>query len=269
MRDEGSQDAEHLNVRLDRRPGKVSFGRMRILTVLLAVILLGLLGTAGFAAVRDECSYSPGGQFNIMLTSEGIAHFFDENRECDPWKVVEPDDTVRSVTILPYSSWTDAPARAVTIQRDGKLLISDPIKRNEDDSQWPEWDYKPRIKLVDPELAQQLLASLSRIARFNRFTTEDVHAVTDRLEAEGADITDSNNYLLEPKVPCRGTMYDGGGVTLEVVMLSGHRREVSLNSFCHSIAKQSAIEATWTAREKVYKAAHFSGEHFVDELATF
>ena len=243
--------------------------RFRIAIGVLSAIAIGLIGNASYAAVRDECSYSPDGHFDLTLAGEGIAHFFDEERSCDPWHVVEPDPEVRSITILPYSNWTDAPSRAVTIQRGGKLLISDPIKRNEDDSQWHKWDYKPRIELVDPELAQQLMASLSRIARFNRFTTEDVDAVADRLEAEGADITDVENYLVEPKIPCRGRMYDGGGVTLEVVLASGHRREVCLNSWCHSIAKQSAIEATWTARKKVYKAVHFSGEHFVDELATF
>tara|TARA_R100001129_G_C5249063_1_gene227753 strand:+ start:152 stop:880 length:729 start_codon:yes stop_codon:yes gene_type:complete len=242
---------------------------MRIVKILLAAIVLGLLGTAGFAAARDQCSYSPGGQFKLGLVREGIAHFFDDERACDPWKVVEPDDTVRSVTILPYSSWTDAPARAVTINRNGTMLISDPVPKKAANPDWPEWDYRRRVEFTEPELARDLMASLTRITRYNRLTTEDPEVVRGRLEADDADASDLQSYLLEPKIPCHGAMYDGGGVTLEIVMVSGERREVALDSACHSVAKQTAIDTAWDARQSVFKHAHFTEDHYVDELGTF
>ncbi len=242
---------------------------MRSLKILLAVIVLGLLGTASFATVSDECSYSPGGEFNLALAREGIAHYFDDDLACDPWKVVQPDDAVGSVTILPYSSWSDAPARAVTINRNGTLLISDPVPKKGANPDWPQWDYRGRVELTDPELARKLMTSLTRVTRYNRLTTEEPEVVRGRLEAEHADASDLQSYLVEPKIPCHGTMYDGGGVTLEIVMVSGERREVALDSSCHSIAKQTAIDAAWAARQSVFKRAHFTEDHYVDELGTF
>ena len=215
----------------------------------------------------DECSYAPSGKFDLRLAPDGISRFFNDNHACNPWRVVEPDASVQSMTILPYSSWTDAPPRAVTIERSGRLTISEPV-RKDSDTDWPEWDYRERLSVNDPTLARTLLTSLSRLAQFNRLTTEDPDKIVARLESEGADITDPENYLVGSKIPCRGRMYDAGGVSLEVTTSSGEHREISLDSFCHSIAKDRAITMTWDARQEVFKAADFSGEHFVDELAT-
>ena len=100
---------------------------MRKTNFLLAGLLgIGLVGAAS-AAIADECSYSPFGDFRFALAPEGIAHFFYEDFRCDPWRVVDADPSVRSVTIVPYSSRTDAPARAVTIYRGGTLTVGEPV----------------------------------------------------------------------------------------------------------------------------------------------
>lgn len=241
---------------------------MRKTKFLLAGLLgLGVVGVAS-AAIADECSYSPYGDFRFALAPEGIAHFFDEDFRCDPWRVIPPDPSVRSVRIVPYSSWTDAPARAVTINRNGTLTVGDPVPDPTAPSDWPEWNYETAASVRDPAQATDLLRRLTPITRTNRLTDEDEDAVAARLEREGADLTDMENYLVAPKIPCRGIMQDGGGADLEVENDVGETYQIALSSFCHSIAKQQAIKATSNAREKVFEATNFAGEHFVDELST-
>lgn len=241
---------------------------MRKTKFLLAGLLgLGLVGAAS-AAIADECSYSPYGDFRFALAPEGIAHFLFEDFRCDPWKVIPPDPSVRSVTIVPYSSWTDAPARAVTIHRNGTLLVGEPVPDANSDPDWPQWDYEPSATVRDPKLADDLLRMLTPITRTNRVTEEDEDTVVARLEREGADLGNVENYLVAPRIPCRGIMQDGGGVNLEVENEAGERYEVALHSHCHSIAKKLATEAIWYARNRIFDVTDFSGEHFVDELST-
>lgn len=241
---------------------------MRKTNFLLAGLLaIGLVGAAS-AAIADECSYSPYGDFRFALAPEGIAHFLVDDFRCDPWRVIEPDPAVRAVRIVPYSNWTDAPARAVTIYRGGTLAVGEPVPDPTPQSDWPEWNYEASAVVQDRALATKLLRELTPITRTNRLTDEDVDALVERLQREGEDVTDVQNYLVAPKMPCRAKLYDGGGVNLEVENDKGETYEVALNSFCHSIAMEEAIQATWDARGQVFAAANFSGDHFVDELAT-
>lgn len=79
-------------------------------------------------------------------------------------------------------------------------------------------------------------------------------------------MSDFQNYLVAPKMPCWGQMYDGGGVRLKVTYLSGKSDEIMLDSYCHSLAKARAIELAWEARNQAYEALSFQGEHFNDSL---
>ena len=239
--------------------------RLPIAIGLLSATTIALLGTTAYAAISDECSYAPDGDLDLRLVPEGIAHFLDDEHACDPWRVVKPDTSVQTITILPYSSWTAAPPRAVTIERNGRLTISEPLEKASD-ADWPQWDYQERVSVDDPVLAHTLLQSLSRVARFNRMPAEPDTAIMDKYWKGLTDLEEGEPFLLEPRIPCRGTLYDGGGVELKIENSTG-TEIIWLESGCHSIAKEQAINLTWEARMRVFEAAGFTDEHFVEERA--
>ena len=230
---------------------------MRISPPIAVCTLIAVaFGVMGFGRwYGGECAFDPSGQ----------SHWFDgiedkwTGKDCDPWRFVEPDTSIQSITIDPYSSWIMGPARTATIRADGTLRIEEPLDREST-------RYRVVASAKDPLLATRLLRSLSRYTRFNRRTNELVELFAMGLPPRG-HVSDILTYEIEPQLKCLTPLFDGGGINLVVVDRKGARWRTALNSYCSSPAMESALHSIWDVHAAVFERTNFRGEPFVEELA--
>jgi hypothetical protein len=225
--------------------------------LLLFACLIGAVGGIGVLSARNDCSFDPAGQWRIKQAVDAVMDGVTPD-ECDPWHYVKEDPSVARIEILPYSSWSPAPPRPVIVSWSGSIEIREPLDLDELRTS--------RLKQGQNRvIARRIISSLSRITRYNRATHKTAAQLEESLP-EGSDMSDVQNYLVAPKMPCLGQMYDGGGVRLKVKYLSGKSDEIMLDSHCHSVAKARAIKLAWEARNQVYEALSFQGEHYNHSL---
>ena len=219
----------------------------------LIAVALGVIGAGRWYG--GDCGFDPSGQSHWLEGVKGTL----SGKDCDPWRFVQPDASITSITIDPYSNWTRTPARTVTIRADGTLNVEEPLDLD-----------SSRFRLVasaaDSHLAKRLLTSLSRYTRYNRLTNEDLETFAKRLPTE-ADKADVRNYMIGLKLNCLGRMYDRGGVEVRFTEANGTKWRTMMDSYCWSPAMESAIDSLWNAHKAAFARTGFRGEPYVKELA--
>ena len=218
----------------------------------LIAVALGVIGAGRWYG--GDCGFDPSGQSHWL---DGIKGKWI-GKDCDPWRFVEPDVSIKSITIDPYSNWTSAPARTATIRADGTLTVEQPLDREST-------RYRVVASVVDQRLARRLIEPLSRYTRYNRLTNEDLKSFAKRLPP-GADKADPASYMIGRKLQCLDQLYDGGGVNVRFIDANGTEWRAALDSYCWSPAMKSAIHAIRDAHEAVFARTGFRGEPFVKEL---
>ncbi|MCM0000943.1 MAG: hypothetical protein NBV68_16325 [Erythrobacter sp.] len=215
--------------------------------ILGAIELVAIGGASvAYAAGTDECSRAPDGSFHWELLGEGYAHLIDSDAACDPWQVVAPDPDLTSITIGFTDGWNFEPSIQVKIDSGGTIAVLEPID---------EVGMKTRevARGHNPALAKELLGSLSRFTRYNRFP--------DQLP-EGADLSNPETYLTAPVMRCTGEIFDGGSVGVQFNLRQRANQAVMYNSSCSSIAYSRALTAFHEAHRKGLEAAGFEGDTF-------
>ena len=219
----------------------------------LIAVALGVMGFGRWYG--GECAFDPSGQSYWL---DGIKSKWT-GEDCDPWRFVKPDTSIKSITINPYDNWTPAPARTVTIRADGTLSVEEPLDLE-----------SSRFRLVarafDPLLAKRFLNSLSRHTRYNRLTNEDLETFAKRLPTD-ADKSDVGSYMIGLKLKCLSRLYDGGGVEIRFTEANGTKWRTVLDSYCWSPAMESALVLLENARKAAFTRTGFRGETYVKELA--
>ena len=219
----------------------------------LIALALGVIGLGRWYG--GQCGFDPSGQFHWL---EGIKSTFI-GKECDPWRFVEPDASIKSISINPYDNWTSAPARIATIRADGTINIEEPLDQEGS-------SFRVVASAVDEDFAKGLLKSLSRYTRYNRLTNEDPETFIKRLPTDD-DISDIRNFMIGRKVPCSSRLYDGGGVEVRFTEANGTKWRTMMDSYCWSPAMESALVSLWKAHKDAFARTGYRGESFVKELA--
>lgn len=219
--------------------------------ILGAIALLAMVGTAaGFAydIGGNECARAPDGTFHWDLLDEGYRHFLDPDAACDPWQVVAPDPDVVSITIGFRHGWTFEQSREVRIQSDGVIAVLEPID---------EYGMETRevARGTNPALAKELLGSLSRFTRYNRFP--------DKLPTD-ADHSNLENYLTAPVMRCTGEVFDANSVSVQFDLRQRANQMTFYDSSCYSIAYSLASAAFYEAHHKGFEAAGFKGDVYIE-----
>ena len=224
--------------------------------IAVCTLIAAALGIIGFGRwYGGDCAFDPSGQIHWL---DGIKDKWI-GKDCDPWRFVEPDASIKSITIEPYSNWNMGPARTVTIQSDGTLKVEEPLDREAT-------RYRVVASLADLHLATKLLSSLSRYTRFNRRTNEVIEMFAMGLPPTGP-MSDILTYNIDPQLRCLTPLFDGGGISLTVVAARGATWRTALDSYCSSPAMESALHSAWDVHIAVFKRANYRGEPFVEELA--
>lgn len=229
---------------------------MRKGLILLGVALLMILGILVVGTLRNSCSYAPDGSLNLGLATDTLLHSADE-LSCDPWRVVEADPEVVSVEITGTDGGSFQPMRPVTISRDGRIAIYEPVGP----------DFQNADLITEgraDDLASRWIDQLSVFSGHNRFAEPDPEA-TSSAEEHGENFS-IRQYMEEPVIKCWGEVSDAGGMTLIVTFADGSDRWIYLDRSCASPAMSRASQALYAARDAVYRELDYPGDHHSQDV---